>query len=548
MTVLKNISIVVILGFLFVLSACHSDKKGGTHIKTDIYSTPVTINHKRFVDGFGRQVIFNGINLGNKNPAQNYIGEYDNPEIFKNFKKWGFNVIRLGIIWAGLEPEPGKYNEDYFKAVDRQIALAEQNGLFVFLDMHQDLYSVLYSDGAPEWATLHEDKPHVKGTIWSDAYLISPAVQTAWDNFWNNAKAEDGIGLQDHYAALWRLIAEHYKNNHVVIGYDLMNEPFVGSEAQLYMPALFQAFSEVIKQEGKDLSIKEIGQMWLDEESRYKALSLIATREKYEKVIRSVYRINSKFEKGLLQNFYQKVADSIRTVDSTKFLFLDHSYFCNMGVPTALEPVKLKNGKPDPKVVYAAHAYDLLVDTRYLSKSGDERLDLIFETIDKSANRMGVPVLIGEWGALGKDGEGKARLAEEHLKTFEKYLFSNTYWAYDKQLSGRKYFKALLHPYPEYVSGKLIEYHYNREQGKFYCRWQESKSVSKPTIIYIPNVDKIEMDEITVLPEGDGIVLESMDNSLAGYVVIEPSGTSGEREISFAIRQNEEKEVNLTYN
>lgn len=55
-----------------------------------------------------------------------------------------------------LEPEPGVYNEDYLKEIDERIQWAEQNNLFVVLDMHQDLFSVKYSDGAPEWATLDE--------------------------------------------------------------------------------------------------------------------------------------------------------------------------------------------------------------------------------------------------------------------------------------------------------------------------------------------------------------------------------------------------------
>ncbi|RLD77353.1 MAG: hypothetical protein DRJ10_12090, partial [Bacteroidetes bacterium] len=147
------------LMFAFLLITCTS-KESKTIEQNDLLSEPVTINGTKFIDGFGRQILLNGMNLVNKNPKENYIGQYTNPEIFKNFKKWGFNVIRLGIIWDGLEPEPGVYNEEYLQEIDKQIKLAEDNGLFVFLDMHQDLFSVKYSDGAPKWATLDEEKPH----------------------------------------------------------------------------------------------------------------------------------------------------------------------------------------------------------------------------------------------------------------------------------------------------------------------------------------------------------------------------------------------------
>lgn len=56
----------------------------------------------------------------------------------------------------------------------------------LILDMHQDLYSRKFDNGAPLWATLDDGAEHVTGTIWSDAYLMSPAVQRAFDNFWQN--------------------------------------------------------------------------------------------------------------------------------------------------------------------------------------------------------------------------------------------------------------------------------------------------------------------------------------------------------------------------
>jgi endoglycosylceramidase len=414
--------------------------------------------------------------------------------------------------------------------------------------MHQDLYSRLYSDGAPAWATLNEGKPHRKGTIWSDSYLISPAVQTAWDNFWNNTPASDSVGLQDHYARAWKHVAERYKGNNTVIGYDVMNEPFVGSEAQMYMPFLFRAFSEVTREEaGRPLSIEEIAQLWSNQDTRYDALRKIADKEKYKQVINSVYKINSKFEKGLLQNFYQKVADSIRSVDTEKIFFFNHSYFCNMGVPTALEPVKLKDGKSDPNVSYAAHGYDLLVDTKYLSNSSYDRLDLIFETIYESGKRMKVPVMIGEWGALGKDAPGRAELAEKHLELFEKYKFSNTYWAYDQKLSRRSYFNALLHPYPSFISGNLISYKYDHVTGEFTCKWKESGGCTMPASIFIPDLNKLDIDNIHVHPEGDGIIVEAFKVGKGGSVIINPMKPAEVREITFTIRNGEEKDIPLIY-
>ncbi len=65
---------------------------------------------------------------------------------------WGFNVIRLLIIWEAIEPEPGVFDENFFKKVDQIIEWAEERGIFVLLDMHQDLYGPAFGgDGAPVW-------------------------------------------------------------------------------------------------------------------------------------------------------------------------------------------------------------------------------------------------------------------------------------------------------------------------------------------------------------------------------------------------------------
>ena len=206
----------------------------------------ISIKTNKFIDPQGRQVILHGINLVNKNTNKNYLGD-ETSEDFIAMKEWGFNCIRMGIIWDGLEPEPGIYDDNYLQGIDERISWAKENGLYVFLDMHQDLYSVKYSDGAPEWATITEDMPHIKdGAIWSDAYLASLAVQTALDNFWNNTPAPDGIGIQEHYARAWKYVAERYANETSVIGYDLMNEPFLGHEAQQILPAMVTKGMEIL--------------------------------------------------------------------------------------------------------------------------------------------------------------------------------------------------------------------------------------------------------------------------------------------------------------
>ncbi|MBR6474843.1 MAG: cellulase family glycosylhydrolase, partial [Lachnospiraceae bacterium] len=163
-----------------------------------------------------------------KEKARGYIGDYK-PEDFEFLREHGFNLIRLGLQWDGAEPEPGKYNEEYFKGIDKIIEMAAVCDIAVFLDMHQDLYGVVFEDGAPEWATVTDGEEHIRTELWSESYLISPAVQHAFDNFWKNTPASDGVGIRTHYIELLKYLAKRYKGNPYVIGIDVMNEPFPGT-------------------------------------------------------------------------------------------------------------------------------------------------------------------------------------------------------------------------------------------------------------------------------------------------------------------------------
>ncbi len=61
--------------FLLVFHSCQiksSDENDGIVKKSN-----VSIDGTRFIEGKGRQILLNGINLVNKNPEENYIGDYD---------------------------------------------------------------------------------------------------------------------------------------------------------------------------------------------------------------------------------------------------------------------------------------------------------------------------------------------------------------------------------------------------------------------------------------------------------------------------------------
>ena len=64
----------------------------------------------------------------------------------------GYNIIRLGVLWAGLEPELGQYNMTYLDQVIIIVDTAEKYGLHPVLDMHQDVFNRRFcGNGVPDW-------------------------------------------------------------------------------------------------------------------------------------------------------------------------------------------------------------------------------------------------------------------------------------------------------------------------------------------------------------------------------------------------------------
>ncbi|WP_223551886.1 cellulase family glycosylhydrolase [Aestuariivivens sp. NBU2969] len=494
----------------------------------------VSIKGQNFVDSLGRTLTLHGISVCNKDPKTNYLGHIT-PEEFKMFKEWGFNVIRLGIIWDGLEPEPGVYNQEYLKGIDDMIQWATDNDLYVFLDMHQDLFSVDFSDGAPSWATITNDQPHLTGDVWSEAYLISPAVQTAFDNFWANTPAPDGVGIQDHYLNLWKYLAERYKDNTRVIGFDVMNEPFMGSEANKITPLLLESYAKLLAEQTGEAppSLEEVMHLW--NTNKMEVLGSLSDKETYKKWLDVIYEVNSVFERGTLTAFYQKARDEIRKVNKHHIIFTEHSYFTNMGLVGALGEIVDENGQKDPLVAYAAHGYDLVVDTDALTLGSNDRVELIFERIAQTGQRLDVPVLIGEWGALHGKSPDLIPTAHFLLNQFNKHGFSDAFWAYGEFLLEASFLDVLKKPYPVETSGVLENYSFDYESGTFNCTWHEDEAITAPTRIYVSDISKLNKDTLQLTPEIEGVSIEEMEHSKAGHLVIPASGKKLERKLTFTL-------------
>jgi len=401
-----------------------------------------SVKEASFIDSSGKPVILTGINMVCKDKNRGYLENYSE-EDFELLKNLGFNTIRFGIFWDAVEPEPGVYNDEYLSKISDISRMAESYGLCLYLDMHQDLYSSAFEDGAPSWATITNGHTYEKTELWSEAYLTSAAVQTAFDSFWNDVPASDGKGIQTHYIEMWKHISEFFKNDDNIIGFDVMNEPFPGTCANGLIEKLFKKIGIYLmlhpvslkKVWGNESKIrmtlknaeKVLTEIWMNDEKRCRLLNCFSKKGKYKRLIKPLSSETVESDRKI-SDFYQKIRNGIRSVDKDVLLFIEANYFCNTGVPSNVIPPKDSDGNQDQNLVYAPHGYDLMVDTDQYNSDCHARLDVIFETHGEYAARHKLPCLIGEWGCYPNANEAQKSEASYILKKYKSLGFSNTYF------------------------------------------------------------------------------------------------------------------------
>ena len=232
-----------------------------------------------FADEGGRKLILRGCNLGGdcKIPYRP-VTSLAAPETFLDWQsvsfsgrpfpledaaehldrlvRWGFNAARFLVTWEGLEPKgPGQYDEAYYDYIEQVVALAGEQGIRLFIDPHQDVWSRWTGgDGAPAWtldtvgfdlASLHRSGAafvhemagdHYPRMLWPANYarLACATMFTlffAGDDFAPGLRLEGTDArsfLQGHYIAAIARMAGRLAKHDAVIGFDTLNEPSDG--------------------------------------------------------------------------------------------------------------------------------------------------------------------------------------------------------------------------------------------------------------------------------------------------------------------------------
>ncbi|HEY1594066.1 MAG TPA: cellulase family glycosylhydrolase [Thermoleophilaceae bacterium] len=178
--------------------------------------------------------MLHGLNMVSKlapyEPAATGFGADDAAFLARN----GFNVVRLGVIYAGVEPSPGQYDDAYLANVAATVRQLAKRGIYTLLDFHQDQYNErFHGEGFPAWAVQDDGLPNQPDLGFPGNYLAMAAVQHAFDHFWADSPGPGGVGLQERYSAAWAHVASRFASNTHVLGYDLFNEPWPGTN---YLP------------------------------------------------------------------------------------------------------------------------------------------------------------------------------------------------------------------------------------------------------------------------------------------------------------------------
>jgi endoglycosylceramidase len=180
-------------------------------------------------------VILHGLNMVSKQPPYEPAAAGFGSVAAATLASEGFDVVRVGVIYSAVEPRPGIYSASYVDSIASTVAELGSQGVYSLLDFHQDQLNPSFGgEGFPSWSVDTGGLPEHR-YVFPLGYTESPALDAAYDNFWDNTPGPGGIGLQQYYAGAWKYVAQHFANNKWVMGYDLFNEPWPAhsSSAQL---------------------------------------------------------------------------------------------------------------------------------------------------------------------------------------------------------------------------------------------------------------------------------------------------------------------------
>lgn len=506
---LSNLILIILAVGLIALSplcAAHSD---GEHFKV----SPLVSKDASFQDAYHRTVILHGLNEMNKQApySPDSIGFDINSVNF--FKTYGFTIVRLGVYWIAIEPQPGVYDTTYLLRIKKTIDMLSQNGIYTLVDFHQDGYSAAHNSGlgAPLWAALSGPAKGIDPGFPANllgGYGISIATDEDFDFFWQNHVGPKGKFLQQSYNDMVKVVTRYFLNTPGIIGYDLMNEPFPG-------PSWPSCYNSTDK-----------------------------------------FRVGcQRYDMDILAPFYANLTQSIRSIDPHRIIFYEPNGFFGVGAPSFVIAPK------DNNLGFSFHNYYI------------DNPQQVFNYANKHvAQNQSVPLMTEFGAALANPVQLKqvAELADRYQMSWLEWTYTNnpiykfthakgvpddqkeqgivydaTKPLTDKNVKWDRLY-AISRVYPEIVAGKISAYEFVADTKIFTLKYAIKDSAGKlvssnayskiitPKFIY-PNGYKIQTQGASVIENSDKnyLIIKNDNNADIVYLTLSPIGFN--KEIRHAI-------------
>lgn len=383
------------------------------------------------IDQQGRVVILHGLGVMDYSPPSlpAAVGFDDDDAAF--LAAHGFNYVRVGMNWSGIEPAPGVFASSYLSSIRQTVRTLAAHRIYSLLDWHQDDWGTAAAgiDGAPAWATETDGLPNPTSQFGA-GYVIDSGQQRAFDNFWNNAPGPGRVGLQDRYTAMLARYGRAFRGEPYLLGYELFNEPFPGT-----------TWSSCANPSGCPVFDAQ------------------------------------------LSAFYRRVIPALRAADPSHLIFYEPNLFFDFGSNTNLDNA----AGGDRRTGFAFHDYCLAsgAGTALPPAPGGggagcatEEQTVISDALDY-ASKTGAALINSEWGATS-DPIVIARMADELDHAMVGWL----YWDYNssdfvadprKPPGGKnvnqRILKLLERPYPQAVAGTPLAWNWDPASRTFSLRY-----------------------------------------------------------------------------
>ncbi|KAI9206223.1 endoglycoceramidase [Polychytrium aggregatum] len=418
------------------------------------------ISQRSFIDSYGRQRLFRGVNVVVKGPPWHPTIDRWDPQLSFSQEDVDFiadlnlNIVRLGVMWPGFEPSRGHYNSTYIAILKTIVERCRAKGIYVLLNMHQDVLSEkLCGEGIPLWAAEEllvpakqsqafpfplEDPWALNNTQgipsrercdtrdWFE-YHFAVATSRAYQRLYDD---RNGIGRA--MALFWARVAQEFGQYDNVLGYELINEPWAGDVFKNPL-LLSPGVADLVN----------------------------------------------------LQPFYEMIHAEIRKVDKERFVFFESVTWDNVAVGFTRSP---GGSHYRNRSVLSYHHYDKRPNVLKIEKTFKERI--------LDAARLKIGLMLTEFDIAYRASESVGWIketlasADQHLQSwigweYKRFLpitgFGDSFFDPDTGELWQKMVPLFSRPYAQAVAGKITFMNFSQETSRYELRFVANEATQLQT-------------------------------------------------------------------